>query len=207
MAVTSSTLRKLATLNLNADQMAGVLELLAEQQEAEEARLLAQRERKARQRLGQSRDSHGTGVGQNTPDKEKSPTPPKEINPKNSPPSGVRTTHAKGTPRSELSEVLDSDHAQAVIDHRQRIRKPLTPHAAKLLASKFAQCPDPNAAADAMIANGWQGFEPEWMGNRQSRGSPSSKAQTVTELLKQRREARNADTDNPPRTTYLAIAR
>lgn len=74
---------------------------------------------------------------------------------------------AKPTPRGELLAVLDGDHADAVIDHRQRARKPLTVHAAKLLAEKFSRCADPNAAADAMIANGWQGFEPEWMENRQ----------------------------------------
>lgn len=60
MAVSASALRRLATLNLSPEQMAGVLELLAEQADAEEARLKAQRERKARQRAGQSRDSHGT---------------------------------------------------------------------------------------------------------------------------------------------------
>lgn len=73
---------------------------------------------------------------------------------------------AAPTPRSELLSCLDADHAQAVIDHRRRIGKSLTAHAAKLLAGKFGRCPDPNAAADAMIANGWQGFEPEWLENR-----------------------------------------
>lgn len=93
MTITSATLRKLATLNLDADQMAGVLELLAEQQEAEELRLVGQRERKARQRAGQSRDSHVTGSGQGedtpsspevfpqtpfpNPSNPKTPSPPK----------------------------------------------------------------------------------------------------------------------------------
>lgn len=86
-------------------------------------------------------------------------------------PSSLRS-EGKRTPRSELLAVLDADRADAVIEHRQRIRKPLTAHAAKLLAGKFARCPNPNEAADAMIANGWQGFEPEWMDRQQSRGSP-----------------------------------
>ena len=71
------------------------------------------------------------------------------------------------TPRVELLAVLDEAQAEAVIEHRQRIRKPLTAHAARLLAGKFRQCPDPNAAADAMIVNGWQGFEPSWLGGRE----------------------------------------
>lgn len=91
----------------------------------------------------------------------------------------------KRTPRQELETVLDADRTQAVIDHRQRIRKPLTAHAAKLLAGKFAKCPDPNAAADAMIANGWQGFEPEWMERRQARGSPQPRQPKGSELFYQ----------------------
>lgn len=68
--------------------------------------------------------------------------------------------------REELETVLDAERASAVVDHRKRLRKPLTAHAAKLLAEKLKQCADPNFAADTMIANGWQGFEPEWMDNR-----------------------------------------
>lgn len=74
------------------------------------------------------------------------------------------------TPRSELAKVLDQDRSKAVVEHRQKIRKPLTAHAAKLLAGKFSKWPDPNEAADIMISNGWQGFEPEWVAGR-SRGS------------------------------------
>lgn len=70
------------------------------------------------------------------------------------------------TPDSELSKVLDQTRTQAVIEHRKKKRAPLTAHAASLLARKFAACADPNAAADAMVANGWQGFEPGWLTNR-----------------------------------------
>jgi len=72
----------------------------------------------------------------------------------------------KTTPHAQLETVLDAEHAAAVVDHRQCIRKPLTTHAAKLLAGKFRQCAEPNSAADAMIANGWRSFEPEWLKNR-----------------------------------------
>jgi uncharacterized protein YdaU (DUF1376 family) len=82
-------------------------------------------------------------------------------------------TQKKPTPRSELCAVLDDEHAEAVIDHRQRLRKPLSARAAKLLAGKFGQCADPNAAADVMIGAGWQGFEPGWLENR---GTPTQPA-------------------------------
>jgi uncharacterized protein YdaU (DUF1376 family) len=75
-------------------------------------------------------------------------------------------SNKKRTALDELKTVLDDEHAKAVIEHRQKLRKPLTAHAAKLLASKLAKCPDANAAADAMVMAGWQGFEPSWLENR-----------------------------------------
>lgn len=91
-------------------------------------------------------------------DKEKAPTPPKETTPPKPPKGGI-------SPQDELEVVLDAERARAVIQHRQRLRKPLTHHAAKLLAAKLAKAADPNAAADLMIERGWQGFEPDWAGN------------------------------------------
>jgi hypothetical protein len=82
---------------------------------------------------------------------------PKEVS---SAPNGAHS------PAAELSKVLDATRTQAVIEHRKKKRAPLTAHAAALLAKKFGSCPDPNAAADAMIANGWQGFESSWLTNR-----------------------------------------
>lgn len=104
---------------------------------------------------------------------EKQPTPAADFaahNPQLEPSStSSLRSEGKRTPRDELETVLDAERAKAVIDHRQRIRRPLTAHAAKLLAGKFAKVSDPNAAADAMIANGWQGFEPEWIEKREAR--------------------------------------
>lgn len=68
---------------------------------------------------------------------------------------------------TELGKVLDPSHAQAVVDHRNRLRKPMTAHAASLLANSFAQAPDPNAAADEMIERGWLGWKPGWGGRSQ----------------------------------------
>jgi ribosomal protein L12E/L44/L45/RPP1/RPP2 len=62
-----------------------------------------------------------------------------------------------------LIAILGNELAEGVIDHRKKIKKPLTALAAKLLAGKFETCPDPPAAAQAMIANGWQGIDPSWM--------------------------------------------
>ena len=85
-------------------------------------------------------------------------------------PSSIEDKAKRVTPRDELLVVLDDERAGAVIEHRKRIGKPLTAYAAKLLARKFARTPDPHASAEAMIANGWQGFEPHWM-DRHERGA------------------------------------
>jgi len=80
---------------------------------------------------------------------------------------------AKPTPRSELETTLDPVHAQAVVEHRQRLRRPLTAHAAALLAKRLAEFDDPNAAADLMIEKGWQSIEAGWGESRPpSRASP-----------------------------------
>lgn len=97
-----------------------------------------------------------------SPKKETSPTPPKE----KTTPSVSEDKSSSITPRAALETVLDTERAAAVLDHRKRIGKPLTAYAAKTLAAKLAQWPDPNFAADEMISNGWQGFKPEWLEKR-----------------------------------------
>ena len=89
------------------------------------------------------------------------------------------------TPKSELETVLDSEHSQAVIAHRRSLKKPLTKHAAKLLAKSLSQCPDPNAAADMMIERGWQSIKPEWFERESApRGqSPPQKPRTSSDAM------------------------
>ena len=106
---------------------------------------------------------------------EKPPEPPADFathNPHIEPSISVSKGAREKTPREELGEVLNAEHADAVLDHRQRIRKPLTAYAAKLLARQLAEWPNPNEAADAMIANGWQGFKPEWLAKRRDQQPP-----------------------------------
>lgn len=111
------------------------------------------------------------------------PHTPQEINPPCSAPKG-----ASLTPRAALETVLDAERAAAVVDHRRKIGKPLTPHAAQLLAAKMAKCPDPNFAADEMVSNGWQGFKPEWLETRsqpprQSHSPPSGDFNAILDTL------------------------
>jgi hypothetical protein len=102
-------------------------------------------------------------------DKESTPTPPKEINPPISPHS-QKTRGAIGlgklTAVEELVRVLDSEHAIALIDHLNSLKRPLTSYRANYLAKEFERTPDPNAAAELMIGRGWQGFESAWITRR-----------------------------------------
>lgn len=75
------------------------------------------------------------------------------------------------TPRQWLETAVSSEHADEILKHRQRLRKPMTDFAAKLLAKKLAQCSDPNAAAEMMIEKGWQSIEPGWVANSNQRAT------------------------------------
>lgn len=66
------------------------------------------------------------------------------------------------TPRDELAAVLGEELAHEVVAHRARLRKPMTPYAAKLLAKKLALFASPQDAANLMIERGWQSIEPAW---------------------------------------------
>lgn len=66
-----------------------------------------------------------------------------------------------------LMASLDEDHALAVLEHRRvTVKKPLTTFAAKLLARRFSEWGDANAAAEIMIEKCWQGFDPTWVRDR-----------------------------------------
>jgi hypothetical protein len=80
----------------------------------------------------------------------------------------------KNTPLSRLRAVVDEDRARSVVEHRQRLRKPLTARAAQLLAGDLAKCPDPNAAADEMVKRGWLGIDQKWLSNNARAGPPGN---------------------------------
>ena len=96
------------------------------------------------------------------------------------------------TPREILLECLSPENADGVLAHRKAMRRPLTGRAAQLLAKGFLSTADPNAAAEMMIARGWQGFKPEWFDNERrangqgkhgGRGSIVEAGRRLTERL------------------------
>lgn len=156
-----------------------------------------------------------------TPDKEKSPTPPKEINPTLESSLRSDSSHAEAsktkTPREILLESLTPEIADAVLAHRRSLRKPLTDRAAQLLAKGFTATGDPNAAADMMIARGWQGFNPEWFDNERA-GNGQRKVgkrtlgdagrdliRRVDEAFAERERVRPSDGDPPSREAFRLL--
>lgn len=188
MSLSPVILDAMLAAGCTAEQIVAAVKAEAQEQDARAARKReADAARKRRQREketvghAESRGHSVTGADSAdmvSPKKETSPTPPKE----KTTPSQSEANASSKTPRAALETVLDAERAGQVVEHRQRIRKPLTVKAAELLASQFAKCDDPNAGADAMVLNGWQGFNPAWVDRAQPRGSPAPRASTTSAL-------------------------
>lgn len=202
MTISAAVLEAMAKAGCSAEQIVAAIradelqekERLAAKREKTRIRVQKHRARNASNALQEDVTRYTPAPSDGLPPGPPNPlTPPPPIRP-------LKGAHIPPTPKAELASVLDDQHVSAVIDHRQRIRKPLTAHAAKLLAGKFAQCPDPNAAADAMVANGWTGFEPGWMEDRQRGTGPPGRPREPTladyfdEQAKRLQDADNART-------------
>jgi uncharacterized protein YdaU (DUF1376 family) len=68
----------------------------------------------------------------------------------------------KPNPASALCGVIGEELATAIVDHRKRLRKPLTPFAAELLAKSLSECANPRSSAKTMIERGWMTIKPGW---------------------------------------------
>lgn len=174
MALLSVALRKLAAVNLTAEQMAVVIEIIAEQQEAEENRLAAQRERKAKSRA-RSRDSHRTVTGQDCdtpsplvpPDKE-APTP-QEITPPITPQPRFARPRETGNPIIVLQSAIDAASAQRWVQHCGEKRKPISVAQAEEQAAVLNEIrklgASPAEAIRFAIGKGWTSLGVDYFRN------------------------------------------
>lgn len=160
--MTPELFRQLAALGLSTEQMAGVLEIMEADAEVRKAKGRERVQRWRDRKAGNVTKRHVTSENvskrltraDDTPATEENKQTNKEVKKENK------------SPRDELAVVLDAEHADAVLDHRQKLRKPLTAYAARQLAASFASCPDANAAADLMIESGWLKIKPDWIESR-----------------------------------------
>lgn len=183
MAVDADTLRRLAALRLAPEAMGEVLSIIADIQAKEDARKAKDRDRKRSVRgisVEIPSTIHGNG--------EECPPPIPALSAENPEPSRARvlcgedisyippsdTTYpqtpqplAAKKPKAEdpckiLETVLSPEIASGVVDHRRKLKKPLTALAAQGLATAFAATGHADDAARMMVERGWQGFKPKW---------------------------------------------
>lgn len=207
--------KRLVSAGLSTDQIAIVMEMMDRDQKAFAA---AEEERKAkgRERVARWREKRNGDVTETSPKVtetlagERARVEDKTYTQKIEPQEKKEEIGAgapKPSPRTELEAVLDTAHAEAVIEHRQRLRKPLTAHAAKLLAVKLGRCPDPNAAADSMIEGGWLRIEAEWLERQRARGSPTQRRQHLSDYISELEAKNGFDTRSSEPTVLHLPAR
>jgi hypothetical protein len=95
-------------------------------------------------------------------------------------------TLADLTPVEELAQVLPADLAKAFCDHRKALKKPMTGYAARLMAKKLREMPDPVAAAERSILKGWADVFPPPSNSGPYFGGPNNGAETI--IQRRRRE-------------------
>jgi hypothetical protein len=77
--------------------------------------------------------------------------------------SGISTEKPPSRkPLDALAPVLGAELGRAIVEHRQKLRSPLTLKAAEMLAKRLQSFPDPKAAAEKMLERGWKSIEPDW---------------------------------------------
>lgn len=177
------------------ERVQGEIEVFNKNSNSQKQKAHSRWSKKPKQNKASTMPVHSSGIAADMPYQKPEPEPYKSSSLR----SDDSAAKAAPTAKTELASVLDDTHVKAVIDHRSKIRKPLTAHAAHLLAGKFAQCADPNAAADAMVANGWQGFEPDWLATRSTaRAPPPQQQQSMLDYLKE--ETRRLKDEEDART-------
>lgn len=82
----------------------------------------------------------------------------------NNPPYPPRGERSSGSSKKKaerpldlLCEILPEETARAWLDHRLKIRKPMTPHAAKLMLAELRKLSDPVSSVNQSILAGWTG--------------------------------------------------
>jgi hypothetical protein len=70
-----------------------------------------------------------------------------------------------------LAECVSRQTAADIVEHRKKLRKPLTARAAAENAKALVECGNPEAGAAMWIALGWQGFRVDWFRNEQAKSN------------------------------------
>lgn len=163
------TLRKLSALGLNVEQIAGVMEIMAE--DAEEGK------EKARERWRRWKAKQPANVGkrlQTDANVSKQLAHVEdisskiEITGKNEDKKEIAAKPRGGVDefKAELSSILDPDRIEAVVAVRRKKGATFSAHAGRLLVKALRACPNADEAADEMVLRNWTGIKPEWLESR-----------------------------------------
>jgi hypothetical protein len=99
---------------------------------------------------------------------------------KNNKPNGLLKKSENQEITEILLEVIDQERIEAFILHRKKLKKPLTPYAAKRIVNKLKECQDACQAIDVAIERGWVGIEPHWVENAISNVQKQATKQPVS---------------------------
>ncbi len=107
---------------------------------------------------------------------EQSDTKPRTpVHPNRKEPSKEPSVNKK-TAKTILSEVVGEETADAFLEMRTKIKKPMTEYAAQLMAKKLVQMSDPKVAMERSILNSWQDVYPP---NKQTNNAVDAAMQEV----------------------------
>ena len=193
MSLTPSMIDAMLAAGCTAEQIAAVVKASlvdGEAKAAEKRAKDAERQRKSRANRGLSRDVTVTECDERDEllDKEKSPTPPKEINP----PSGDKSPSGKPRPRKaddfELPERIPAEPWAEFVTMRRRMGKPLTPRAKQLAVEKLDELATagwpPGEVLNNSILNSYQGLVPPKENRNGTRNhNPAAGRPTVSDAL------------------------
>jgi hypothetical protein len=171
--------RQLSALGLNAEQIAGVLDIIDADAESRKA--------KGRDRWHKWKENQTANVSKRLPTtanvsstltRGEDSSSKKQILEKEE-----RKKDSAAKPRGdldafkgELSSILDPARVDAIVAVRRKKGATMTAHAGSLLVSALRACPDPSTAADEMVLRNWTGIKPEWLESRHSTAPPRSTA-------------------------------
>jgi hypothetical protein len=163
----SELIRKMAEAGANAEVIALAVEAIEQRDVKESERKAKRAAQKAKERDNKATVArHSSDIDATVADlslETPPPFPPKDnIKPPYTP-----------NPVKILREAVCETTAQDLVAHRKAKKSPLTAGAAKGLVRAFLAFGDPEAAAAAMMAQGWTGFKPEWMAATTSRAGPA----------------------------------
>ena len=102
-----------------------------------------------------------------------------------------------------FEQILSDEYINYLIEHRKKLKKPLTQRSAELMLKKLKAFNDPREAVDAMILRGWISIEKDWLKGSNNQSSAKSKAGRLENALGKYEHARDHTNTIESRFEYI----